>query len=185
VTSHLVKYSHHPDGRAHFSQTGKIFTEIKKQSIALETQHGHMFSLLIQGLDGLEEASPTKDINSAKKTVIDFDMQPSEAFKFLGRWFDVRAIRFSKPTPKIGPVVITLDPDDIQRNAILIASPHANAKHALALSCIEIPRLGPLRKSSCFTVASMPAKPWRTPTQRLGSWPLSIPWRRRIHSESE
>ena len=26
VTSHLVKYSHHTDGRAHFSQTGKIVT---------------------------------------------------------------------------------------------------------------------------------------------------------------
>jgi len=150
VTSHLVKYSHHPDGRAHFSQTGKIFTEIKRQSIALDTQHGHMFSLLIQGLDGLEEASPTKDINSAKKTVIDFDMHPSEAFKFLGRWFDVSAMRFGKPTPTIGPVVITLDPDGVQRNAILIASPHANAKHALALSCIEIPRLGPASEIFMF-----------------------------------
>lgn len=28
VTSHRVKYSHHPDGRAHFSQDGKIFTAI-------------------------------------------------------------------------------------------------------------------------------------------------------------
>jgi len=31
VTSHRVKYSHHPDGRAHFSQDGKIFTAIKRQ----------------------------------------------------------------------------------------------------------------------------------------------------------
>jgi hypothetical protein len=150
VTSHLVKYSHHPDGRAHFSQTGKIFTEIKRQSIALETQHGHMFSLLIQGLDGLEQASPSNDVNSAKKTMIDFDMQPSEAFKFVGRWFDVSAMRFSEPTPTIGPVVSTLDPDGIQRNAILIASPYANAKHALALSCIEISRLGPAPESFMF-----------------------------------
>lgn len=143
VTSHLVKYSHHPDGRAHFSQTGKIFTEIKRQSLALDRQYGHMFTLLVQGLDGLEQASATKDITSAKKTVIDFDMQPSEAFKFVGRWFDVSAMRFSNPTPTIGPVVPTLDPDGVQRNAILVASPHANAKHVLALSCMEIPRLGP------------------------------------------
>jgi hypothetical protein len=53
VASHLVKYSHHPDGRAHFSQTGKIITAIERQSIALDTQHGHMFSLMIQGLGAL------------------------------------------------------------------------------------------------------------------------------------
>src|SRR3982074_3490622 len=41
VTSHLVKYSHHPDGRAQFSQDGKILTAIVRQSISLDTQHGH------------------------------------------------------------------------------------------------------------------------------------------------
>lgn len=36
VASHLVKYSHHPDGRAHFSQDGKVRTEIRRQAVALE-----------------------------------------------------------------------------------------------------------------------------------------------------
>lgn len=35
VTSHLVKYARHPDGRAHFSQDGKILTKITKQSVPL------------------------------------------------------------------------------------------------------------------------------------------------------
>jgi hypothetical protein len=34
VTSHLVKYSHHVDGRAHFSQDGKVFTAIKRPLLA-------------------------------------------------------------------------------------------------------------------------------------------------------
>src|SRR5438309_1167409 len=67
VTSHRVKYSHHPDGRAHFSQDGKIFTAIKRQSIALETQHGHMCSLLIQGLSGLDLADPVKEVGTTPK----------------------------------------------------------------------------------------------------------------------
>jgi hypothetical protein len=50
VASHLVKYSHHPDGRAHFSQTGKIITAVKRQSIPLDAQNGHIFTLHIQGL---------------------------------------------------------------------------------------------------------------------------------------
>ena len=56
VTSHLVKYSHHVDGRAHFSQDGRIFTTIKRQSVALDKQDGHIFSLLIQGLSALDPA---------------------------------------------------------------------------------------------------------------------------------
>jgi hypothetical protein len=70
VTSHLVKYSHYTDGRAHFSQTGKIVTAIKRQSIALDKQHGHMFSLLIQGLNALDAAHPTKDsITSTERAI--------------------------------------------------------------------------------------------------------------------
>jgi hypothetical protein len=168
VTSHLVKYSHHPDGRAHFSQTGKIFTAIKRQSIALETQDGHMFTLLLQGLDGLEQASSTQAINSAKRTVIDFDMQPSEASKFVARWFDVSAMRFSSPTPTIGPVVVTLDPDGVRRTAILVASPHANAKHALALSCMEIPRLGPASEVFMFYGGFDPRETMKDTNKEVG-----------------
>jgi hypothetical protein len=61
VTSHRVKYSHHPDGRAHFSQDQKIFTAIKRQSLALDTQNGHMFTLYVQGLHALDVAKTAKD----------------------------------------------------------------------------------------------------------------------------
>lgn len=73
VTSHLVKYSHHTDGTTHFSQTGKIVTAVKRQSIALDKQHGHIFSLLIQGLHALDVADPAEDGGmSPKRTVVDF-----------------------------------------------------------------------------------------------------------------
>lgn len=141
VTSHLVKYSHHVDGRAHFSQDGKIFTAIKRQSVALDRQHGHVFSLLIQGLAALD---PTRDdLQSTKRASIEFAMEPPEAVKFVGRWFDVNAMRFSNPTPTIGPVVASLDPDGNRTDQIFTASPFANAHHLLAISCIPIPSLGP------------------------------------------
>jgi hypothetical protein len=85
VTWHLVKYSYHTDGRAHFSQTGKIITAVKRQSIALDNQHGHIFSLLIQGLRALDAADPVKDADmSPKRGVIDFQVEPSETIKFIG-----------------------------------------------------------------------------------------------------
>lgn len=144
VTSHLVKYSHHTDGRAHFSQTGKIITAIKRQSIALDKQHGHMFSLLVQGLNTLDVAHPTKDsITSTERAIVEFTVDSPEAIKIVGRWFDVNRIRCSNPTQTIGPVVPTMDPDGIQRTAILVASPNANTRHVLAIACEHIPRLGP------------------------------------------
>jgi hypothetical protein len=144
VTSHLIKYSHHSDGRAHFSQDGKIFTAIKRQSIALKTQPGHICSLLIQGLSGLDLADPVKDVGTTpKRSVIDFEIKPAEAIKFVGRWYDVSNMRFSAPTTTIGPVVPLLDPDGMSRLGCLVASPYANAGHVLALTCQPIPKLGP------------------------------------------
>jgi len=141
VTSHLVKYSHHVDGRAHFSQDGKIFTAIKRQSLALDKRQGHLFSLLIQGLNALD---PAKDeLQSTKRAAIEFAMEPPAAIKFVGRWFDVNAMRFSNPMPTIGPVVPGLDPDGNPTDQIFTASPYANARHVLAISCVPIPALGP------------------------------------------
>ncbi len=48
VTSHLVKYAHHPDGRAHFSQTGKVRTEIRRQAVPLRQHQGHLFTIQVQ-----------------------------------------------------------------------------------------------------------------------------------------
>lgn len=144
VTSHLVKYSHHTDGRAHFSQTGKIITAIKRQSIALDKQHGHMFSLLIQGLSGLDAAHPTKDaLTSIERAIVEFAIDTPEAIKIVGRWFDVNRVPCSNPAKTIGPLITGVDPDGIQRNAILVASPKADARNVLAITCEHIPRLGP------------------------------------------
>jgi hypothetical protein len=151
VTSHLVKYSHHTDGRAHFSQTGKIVTAIKRQSIALDKQYGHMFSLLIQGLSALDAAHPTRDsITSTERAIVEFAVASPEAIKIVGRWFDVNRIRCSNPTQTIGPIITTMDPDGIQRSACLVASPNFNARHVLAITCEHIRRLGPAPEMFMF-----------------------------------
>lgn len=141
VTSHLVKYSHHVDGRAHFSQDGKIFTTIKRQSVALEKQDGHIFSLWVQGLSALDPAHG--ELQSTKRAAIEFAMEPPEAVKFVGRWFDVNSMRFSNPTSTIGPVVPGSDSGGNQPDQIFTAGPYATVHHVLAISCVPIPSLGP------------------------------------------
>ena len=72
VTSHLVKYSHHPDGRVHFSQDGKVRTEIVKQSIPIDRLNGHTFTVLIQGLDGFEQTTedPSKLVTKNRQYLV-------------------------------------------------------------------------------------------------------------------
>lgn len=42
-TSHLVKFSHHIDGNAHFSQDGRVKTAIRRKSFRLDGPLGHLF----------------------------------------------------------------------------------------------------------------------------------------------
>lgn len=90
--------------------------------------------MLIQGLGALDSAKD--ESQSTKRAAIEFAMEPPEAIKFVGRWFDVSEMRFSNPT-------LTIDPDGVRTDLIFAASPYSNARHVLAISCIPVPRLGP------------------------------------------
>jgi hypothetical protein len=91
VTSNLVKYSHHPDGNAHFSQSGKIFTTIRKKSVPLKNLNGHLFTLLIQGFKDFEKYDPKKDGNKSalkrKNVILKLNGQEPESIKIVGRLF--------------------------------------------------------------------------------------------------
>jgi hypothetical protein len=171
VTSHRVKYSHHPDGRAHFSQDGKIFTAIKRQSISLDTQNGHMFTLYIQGLHALEVPKAVKDTEqiSLNRSVISFQIDPTpEAIKFVGRWLDINKLRVSEPNVTVGPRHMMANPDGVRTDAILVASPHPNAKHVLAISCAAIPRLGSDREIFLFHGGFDAPETMTDPTKEAG-----------------
>jgi hypothetical protein len=52
---------------------------------------------------------------------------------FVGRWLDMNRLLVTEPNVTVGR----------DMHSILFASPHANAKLLLAISCVAIPRLGP------------------------------------------
>jgi hypothetical protein len=79
VTSHLVKYAHHPDGEAHFSQDGKIKTLVRRKAAPLEQQVGHLFSLHVQDITSL----PKVDSNGVNR--LTFRLSTAvPAFKIVG-----------------------------------------------------------------------------------------------------
>ncbi len=55
TTSQRPKYNHHVDGRAHFSQDGKVRTVIKRQACPLREINGHAFTVHVQGIGRFPE----------------------------------------------------------------------------------------------------------------------------------
>ena len=43
TTTQKVKYTHHPDGEANFSEDGKIYTEIRSSACPFVDMEGHFF----------------------------------------------------------------------------------------------------------------------------------------------
>ena len=60
VTTHVVKFAQHPDGRAHFSQDGKVYTAIKRESFPLTGPIGHLFWLHAYHPYGFTRFNPEK-----------------------------------------------------------------------------------------------------------------------------
>ena len=91
-----MKYAHHVGGEVHFSQDGKILTRIRRQSVPLRSNKGHIFTLLAQGLGHFEAANKAKDNAAPTKKranlTVDLGNDSPEAIKFVGRLFDARLI---------------------------------------------------------------------------------------------
>jgi hypothetical protein len=58
VTSNLVKLTHHIDGAVHFSQTGRVRTEIRRRSFRLDTSIGLLFDIFAFWLRGFILVDP-------------------------------------------------------------------------------------------------------------------------------
>lgn len=135
-------------GRAHFSQHGKVRTDIKQQFLALDCQWGHIFTIIIQGVSGFDLADVAKDAGvSPNRTAVNFQLAADasqQTIKFVGRWFDITAFPLGgDKQPVIGPKLTAQDPSGRFQSGFLVASPHANARHVLFLTCETMQRVTP------------------------------------------
>lgn len=147
ATSHLVKYSHHSDGRVHFSQDGPVFTEIIRQSIPLAQYRGHLFTVIVQGCRGFQTAHRAKDkappTSTRTNLTFAFDSSPnSNAIKFVGYWYDLKDFPLDQARPNtVGPNFTAKTPSGEQHNGFLIGNPAGDGRHVLFLYCYQIPRV--------------------------------------------
>ncbi len=69
LTMHRVKYTHHPDGEAHFSQDGKILTKIRRRANSLPAYDGHIFTVQLQGLSDFQPLKE-RDLSKSGRQVV-------------------------------------------------------------------------------------------------------------------
>jgi hypothetical protein len=150
VTSHFVKYSHHPDGRVHFSQTGKIRTAIKKRGVSLQRANGHLFTIQAQGIsrfarEGLQNGRE-RGATTRQRSVVPFLFETGfpVAVKFVAHWhsptdFARRIVKHNDETPWIA----CRTPDGgLLRGVILTSSAEYNGeRRLLVLTCESVPRI--------------------------------------------
>ena len=161
VTSHLVKYSHHPDGTALFSQDGRVLSDVRKRSVPLAKTEGHIFTTQFQYLKAFEVAGTIKDRNKydPKRSVINFAFrgEEPEAIKIVGRWYTLeellsRVVVNDGKTKIFGPKVPCRTEAGKESGGFLLSPPEGNPmdKFALLLTCEAIPRLDKLEQT-CLT----------------------------------
>lgn len=156
VTSHLIKYAHHPDGEAHFSQDGKVLTKVRNKTKPLAEVDGHLFSIRAQGLSHFEKAI-TKNEQPPKlnRTVLNFDMTEtkSDSFAFIANWYETRNVLARIPLShrggEFGPSGFAETPTGQRMPFFLIGTPQRSPfeKYSLVVSCCVIPPLDKNREA--------------------------------------
>ena len=118
VTSHLVKYAHHPDGETHFSQDGKVKTEVRRKSIPLNQQKGHLFTIQIQSLESF------RLLQSPRKEQLTFEVaENTQALKITGWRFRFTDLKLPEGVqPLFSPNSIQTS-DGLTRFGLFVAPP--------------------------------------------------------------
>ena len=145
VTSHLVKFSHHPSGRAHFSLTGKVASTVSRQACPLSEVRGHLFTARAQGITHFQSMND-KDKGSSKRGVIPFGFEETtpHAIKLVAYlWTEDDLNRNTSDTNGDKPWLLLKLADGSSCLGILLATPikHLGKTCYLVLSIQAIPTI--------------------------------------------
>lgn len=107
VTSHGVKFSHHRDGNAHFSQDGKVYSSIRRRSVCLDDSSGHLFTVHITEPDAFARAAAKDErqlLPNPKRTTLRVNCEERvNRLKFVAWWYSVRELVRRNPGVSIRP----------------------------------------------------------------------------------
>lgn len=145
VTAHSIKYSHHPDGEAHFSQDGKVFTKIRRKAVPLTSADGHLFTVIIQGLEHFADFT-SRDKGTPRRGVVPMKISSNkvEALKFVGHLYSSQELAKRSPTPKMESEFIPImTPQGVTKTGVVLATKLAKdaVQYLLVVSVEEIEKV--------------------------------------------
>jgi len=138
VTSHAVKYSHHPNGRAHFSLTGKVRTDIKKQAAEFQQANGHIFTVMVQGMAKFKAQSYVEN-STPKRAIVPFSVWPEpRSMKFAAHLFSESEMLRRFDNEPNTPFFLARDNIGVSHGATLLATPftHNGESYFLQITLI-------------------------------------------------
>jgi hypothetical protein len=163
VSSHLVKYSHHPSGRAHFSQDGRVRTIIKKEAVPLSDLEGHLFTLHVHGFEAFETLSDAElnESPSAKRTGLRFTFgdESPHSVKFVGMLYRDTSLERRAVGGVVHPSMQFAGPDGKVRTGLVCSTALGlpGQERCLLLYCEPLPRLDQSRESSMLFIGGFDA----------------------------
>jgi len=156
VTTNLVKYSHHPDGNAHFSQSGKVFTAIRKKSVPLSEINGHLFTIQFQGIKDFKKHNPEKDSKKSyltrKNIFLKLDGPEPNSIKIVGRLYTKEYFQSLLNKPNEEPQIFYEFEKNIYKAAIVLCPPPNSGygNYVLTITYDEIQKVSK-EEYSCLT----------------------------------
>jgi hypothetical protein len=149
LTMHRVKYTHHADGEAHFSQDGKILTKIRRRANSLPAYSGHIFTVQLQGLSDFQPLKE-RDLTKSGRQVVGMRL-PSEpaSLKLVAHLYSAAELVKRMPFPAdSGPWIPVIRDQKTYAAALLAVGDNANpTSRILTLSFEEIPAVFPNQSS--------------------------------------
>ena len=153
----MVKFSYPPDGNAHFSQDGKVYTKVRKVCPPINKIEGHFFTVQIQGLDFFEqfELGNEKTSNPKQRSFIEAKLgnKTPPAIKIVGMLYSRANLRSRSPSQFAGPIIDAKDTAGNLRKVCICAPPietGVNADINLLLSCEPIPLFNKTKAATLF-----------------------------------
>lgn len=152
LTSALLKYSHHFNGYAHFSQSGKIdrAQQIFRQAVPLSDVRGHLFTLHVRCMTDFRQTSVDPALvapeKAAERSPIIFSFpegDPGEV-KFVGGWAPQREVlheyTWAARDGVVGPIIRDVLGASLDQRVLLappLGTPSADS--VLVLRCAKPP----------------------------------------------
>jgi hypothetical protein len=146
VSTHQVKFTHHPTGEVLFSKTGRVRSEIRRQSFPLSGPIGHLFQLHAYWLSGFELLSEER--LKRKKLYLPFRIEAKipAGIVLSAQWRRKAAIldnvEAASARSTVGPAPKALDRPTGKRTQLFLLGQPANSPlqdHLIVIECDEAP----------------------------------------------